>query len=189
MYFSTSHMYVGCTLVLFGILSSALNSFPSLACLGHLRLSFGLTPRKSHIFIWSSANLSPLFLMVPPLQLPQVLIKPRKMHSSSSAVHWRRPAELGYQIYPPSSPIIWYSSNWNGLGVAWIHRVHSSRLTGSQGTPLNTKWRSATSPNFLFFTFTQMSTPLIWFRSNLLSSIPLFKTDWKFVKQLSWKEH
>ena len=29
------------------------------------------------------------------LRLPQVLIKPRKMHSSSFAVHWRRHAELG----------------------------------------------------------------------------------------------
>ena len=29
------------------------------------------------------------------LRLPQVLIKPRMMHSSSSAVHWRQPAELG----------------------------------------------------------------------------------------------
>ena len=30
-----------------------------------------------------------------PLRLPQVFLKPRKMHSRSSAVHWRRHAELG----------------------------------------------------------------------------------------------
>ena len=50
-----------------------------------------------------------------PLRLTQVSIKPRKMHSSSSAVHWRRPAELG-QIYPPSSHK-WYSSNWNAPDI------------------------------------------------------------------------
>ena len=64
MYFSTSYMYVGCTLVLLGILSSALNSFPSLACLGHLRLSFGLTPRKKSYFYLIESK--PFFLMVPP---------------------------------------------------------------------------------------------------------------------------
>ena len=34
-------------------------------------------------------------VVVGPLRLPQVLIKPRKIHSSSSAVLWRRPAKLG----------------------------------------------------------------------------------------------
>ena len=34
-------------------------------------------------------------LQVLALRLPQVFLKPRKMQSSSAAVHWRRPAELG----------------------------------------------------------------------------------------------
>ena len=70
MYFSTSYMYVGCTLVLFGILSSALNSFPSLACLGHLRLSFGHThPQKKVISLFDRAQTSlPYFLLSHPLQ-------------------------------------------------------------------------------------------------------------------------
>ena len=38
---------------------------------------------------------TPARIMHEPLRLPQVSIKPRKMHSSSFAVHWRRPAELG----------------------------------------------------------------------------------------------
>ena len=30
----------------------------------------------------------------------------------------QRPISLEYQIYPPSSPNIWYSSNWNGRALA-----------------------------------------------------------------------
>ena len=37
------------------------------------------------------------------------------MEGVASARGVQRPKTLEYQIYPPSSPIIWYSSNWNGL--------------------------------------------------------------------------
>ena len=54
----------------------------------------GLPPERNTIWLTADFHLR-CRLLDQPLRLPQVLIKPRKILSSSSVVHWRRPAELG----------------------------------------------------------------------------------------------
>ena len=66
------------------------------------------------------------------------------MEGVASARGVQRPKTLEYQIYPPSSPIIWYSSNWNALTNkrAWKLKVifgQWTHLSGGIGCP---KWQS-----------------------------------------------
>ena len=64
---------------------------------GLVFLGLGFVWRGGRLIPWScrSTGAGAGGVMPRALRLPQVFLKPRKMHSSSSAVHWRRHAELG----------------------------------------------------------------------------------------------
>ena len=64
------------------------------------------------------------------------------MEGVASARGVQRPKTLEYQIYPPSSSIIWYSSNWNGVGERLSKGFSFSALT-HPAWPVGDGWEEA----------------------------------------------